>query len=207
MPKVNVYLPDDLAAAVRRAGVPVSAICQQALADAVRAAGAAREAIDALRDPAAAPPRLSAAMPRLRRVLERAGPEAQPRQLLLALLDEGDNLAVRILEMLEVDVPALRAAAAGARGTQDGRPVLAAALEGAIGLGHGYLGTEHLLLGLAAEAGDLLGIAPERVRRAIPAAVGAATLGSGEGARLDAIERRLEELERRLRRPPRPRPA
>lgn len=31
MPKVNIYLPDDLAAAVRARGLPVSAICQMAL--------------------------------------------------------------------------------------------------------------------------------------------------------------------------------
>ena len=36
-PKINVNLPDDLAAEVKAAGVPVSAICQQALADAVAA--------------------------------------------------------------------------------------------------------------------------------------------------------------------------
>jgi post-segregation antitoxin (ccd killing protein) len=36
MPKINVYLPDDLAAAVRAADVPVSAVCQPALVDAVQ---------------------------------------------------------------------------------------------------------------------------------------------------------------------------
>ena len=36
MPKINVYLPDDLAAAVRDAHVPVSAVCQNALERAVR---------------------------------------------------------------------------------------------------------------------------------------------------------------------------
>src|SRR4051812_50126838 len=36
-PKINVYLPDDLAAEVKAAGIPVSAVCQQALADAVAA--------------------------------------------------------------------------------------------------------------------------------------------------------------------------
>ena len=30
MPKINVYLPDDLAAAVKAADLPVSAICQKA---------------------------------------------------------------------------------------------------------------------------------------------------------------------------------
>jgi hypothetical protein len=36
MPKINVYLPDELAQAVREAQVPVSAICQSALERAVR---------------------------------------------------------------------------------------------------------------------------------------------------------------------------
>ena len=34
-PKINVYLPDELASEVKAAGIPVSAVCQQALADAV----------------------------------------------------------------------------------------------------------------------------------------------------------------------------
>ena len=36
-PKINVYLPDELATEVKAAGIPVSAVCQQALADAVAA--------------------------------------------------------------------------------------------------------------------------------------------------------------------------
>ena len=36
MPKINVYLPDDLADAVKEAGIPVSAICQRSLEQAVR---------------------------------------------------------------------------------------------------------------------------------------------------------------------------
>ncbi|MDX6415722.1 MAG: hypothetical protein QOG28_342, partial [Trebonia sp.] len=36
MPKINVYLPDDLAEAVKEAGLPVSAICQATLEQAVR---------------------------------------------------------------------------------------------------------------------------------------------------------------------------
>ncbi len=36
MPKINVYLPDELAAAVKEADLPVSAICQTALQKAVR---------------------------------------------------------------------------------------------------------------------------------------------------------------------------
>ena len=44
MPKINVYLPDDLATAVREAGIPVSPVCQKALAEAVRRVGRARKA-------------------------------------------------------------------------------------------------------------------------------------------------------------------
>ena len=43
MPKINVYLPDDLADAVRDTGVPVSAICQRALEQAVRRITAIRQ--------------------------------------------------------------------------------------------------------------------------------------------------------------------
>ncbi|AEV87731.1 Clp domain protein [Actinoplanes sp. SE50/110] len=43
MPKINVYLPDELAEAVRETGLPVSAICQRALEQAVRRVTAIRE--------------------------------------------------------------------------------------------------------------------------------------------------------------------
>lgn len=43
MPKINVYLPDDLAEAVKEAGVPVTAVCQRALEQAVRRVTAIRE--------------------------------------------------------------------------------------------------------------------------------------------------------------------
>jgi len=45
MPKINVYLPDDLADAVRDAGLPVSAICQRALEFAVRRITAIRQTV------------------------------------------------------------------------------------------------------------------------------------------------------------------
>ena len=51
MPKINVYLPDDLANAVREAGIPVSPVCQKALAEAVRRVGRARKTVERLRDP------------------------------------------------------------------------------------------------------------------------------------------------------------
>jgi hypothetical protein len=207
MPKVNVYLPDELAAAVRRAGVPLSAICQQALADAVRTASAAREAAGALRDPgfdAAAHPEIEARMtPRLREALGRAralGDPVQPADL-LAGLSGGDNLGVRLLQGLGAELPAPAPPSSAPAGepllaglSGAARGVLAAALECAVEFGHAFLGCEHLALALA-ERTDLLGVTPESVRRAIPAALGAATLGhtsAGDLARrLDAIEARL----------------
>ncbi len=42
--RVNVYLPDDLAEAVRETGIPVSAICQKALQQEVRKVQAQKEA-------------------------------------------------------------------------------------------------------------------------------------------------------------------
>jgi post-segregation antitoxin (ccd killing protein) len=55
MPKINVYLPDALASAVKDAEVPVSAVCQAALSDAVERIGRTRRGVAALRD-AATPP-------------------------------------------------------------------------------------------------------------------------------------------------------
>ena len=43
MPKINVYLSDELAEAVKEAYLPVSAICQRALESAVRRVAAIRE--------------------------------------------------------------------------------------------------------------------------------------------------------------------
>jgi ATP-dependent Clp protease ATP-binding subunit ClpA len=128
MPKINVYLPDDLAAAVRAAGLPVSPICQQALAEALRMVEVARSAIKIIRDPGFDPemhPRINARVaarmtPRLQEAVRlarvAAGPDGdvETRHLLAGVLDEGDNLGTRLLEALDVDLAALRAGAARA---------------------------------------------------------------------------------------------
>jgi ATP-dependent Clp protease ATP-binding subunit ClpA len=84
---------------------------------------------------------------------------------------------------------------------------IADALDGAIDLGHDFLGCEHLVLGLAEQtdstAGQLLrdlGINAESIRRAIPAAVSAAALGYTNAQQLLApsILNRLDDLTRRL---------
>lgn len=256
MPKINVYLPDDLAAAVREAGLPISPICQRALAEAVRATRTAREAIVALRDVDREPAldsQLGASLAaritdHLRVALARAhhragsGAPVEPRHLLLGVVDEPDNLGLHVLTSLEVDVSGLREAAsdgvsAPCREPEHGadaaellaglspaaRRVLAAALEGALELGHGFLGCEHLVLGLAGLEGRdaatpaetapaaaaeetataLLaerGVTPERVRRAISISLGAATLGYARArAQLGpGLETRLDGLTRRL---------
>ncbi|RAG87637.1 ATP-dependent Clp protease ATP-binding subunit [Streptacidiphilus pinicola] len=212
MPKINVYLPDELAAAVKAAEIPVSAVCQKALADAVQVVTVARKGIAALRDPDFDPdarPELAARLAgrmtaRLKASVElgRAAAAEGPvgtRHLLVGLLDEGGNLAVRLLPALGEEPEALREAAlasaaeeplpnsaakpAPAGGfwsglTMPARNAIGAALEAALDLGHNYIGCEHLLVGLLADeesgAGRVLhaaGLDASAVRRAITTAL------------------------------------
>lgn len=122
MPKINVYLPDDLATAVREAGIPVSPVCQKALAEAVRRVGRARKTVERLRDPDFDPAgvpqiasrieshmtlRLSEA---IRLAREASGPtgRVETRHLLTGVLDEGHNLGIRLLQALGADPDELR---------------------------------------------------------------------------------------------------
>ena len=122
MPKINVYLPDDLASAVREAGIPVSPVCQKALAEAVRLVGRARKTVERLRDPDFDPtdvpqiasrigshmtPRLSEA---IRLAREASGPtgRVETKHLLTGVLDEGHNLGIRLLQALGADPDELR---------------------------------------------------------------------------------------------------
>src|SRR5215472_18094689 len=122
MPKINVYLPDDLAAAVRAAGFPVSPVCQEALATAVRKVNRARNAISAIRDPGFDPgqhPALGGSLqsrmtPRLDEVFRLARPTdggpAGTGQLLLGVLEEGHNLGLRLLQAVDIDLDELAGA-------------------------------------------------------------------------------------------------
>jgi len=122
MPKINVYLPDDLAAAVRAAGFPVSPVCQEALASAVRKVNRARKTIDAIRDPDFDPgqhPALGSSLqsrmtPRLDEVFRRArhadGGAAGTGQLLLGVLEVGHNLGLRLLQAVDIDLDELAGA-------------------------------------------------------------------------------------------------
>jgi ATP-dependent Clp protease ATP-binding subunit ClpA len=194
MPKINVYLPDELAAAVRDAQVPVSAICQAALERAVRDVGAARSTDE--------PPAAGHVRGRLfRRFTERARSavsaaqqEAQERghgyigteHLLLGVLDEGANIGIKVLESLEVEPDDLRAElvasllpAGGTPGerrpfTPSAKAVLEQAASESLSLGHNYIGCEHLLLGLVAVENGLasqvlrrMGVELRTTRRAV----------------------------------------
>ena len=186
MPKINVYLPDELAEAVKESGLPVSAICQRALETAVRRITGIREAVlngQAGEDSAG---RLAHFTARARTGVKLAVDLARAQgaaavgteHLLAGLLDEGGNLALQVLQVLEIEPRALRreldrasaaapataatpvtaaTAAPESDGTEPLRfgPDAAAALELAVGealaLSHNYIGCEHLLLGLVAE--------------------------------------------------------
>jgi ATP-dependent Clp protease ATP-binding subunit ClpC len=233
MPKINVYLPDDLAASVRAAGIPVSPICQQALAEAVRSVSEVRKAIEIIRspdfDPARHPDlqeRMESRMTaRLTEIFSQARQAAAGRtgtaqagtaELLTAVLDHGSNLGVLLLEAVDIDPGDVRdqigqaadAADPGAGGlTREAWRALAAATQAGIELGHNYLGSEHLILGLLAEpdsAGGrvLLGLGgdPAKARRVLASMLSAYKYGSektlhGGAAALGEVLRRLDSLE------------
>ncbi|MFF3441381.1 Clp protease N-terminal domain-containing protein [Streptosporangium sp. NPDC002721] len=174
MPKINVYLPDELAEAVKKAGVPVSAVCQRALEQAVRRVTAIRETALSAAELGDLTARLTHFTPRAREVVKLAVEQARAlgaaevgtEHLLGGMLAEGGNLALQVLGALEIDPEEVQRrldrlgldapATAGAAETElaFGAPA-ATALEmtvtEATSLGHNYVGCEHLLLGLVAE--------------------------------------------------------
>ncbi|WP_431911666.1 Clp protease N-terminal domain-containing protein [Micromonospora carbonacea] len=200
MPKINVYLPDELAEAVRDSGVPVSVICQRALEQAVRQVTAVRQTAQSGLDA----DRLAEQLPRftarahtvVRLAIDRAqGGTPAPvssADLLAGLLAEGGNLALEVLRAMEIDPAHVRreldrhppteaggASADGSAGFSDpATGALELTMTEAITLGHNYVGCEHLLLGLAGEpdgvAGRVLrtvGVEPRAARRAVTAAL------------------------------------
>ena len=127
MPKINVYLPDDLAEAVRDAGIPVSAVCQAALARAVREATSLQEGDEA--EPGTGGRRhrrertgrgrdagMERWTARAKRALELADEAAAgyghdfvgTEHLLLGVLQEGGSLAIAVLAALDVEPHDLR---------------------------------------------------------------------------------------------------
>jgi ATP-dependent Clp protease ATP-binding subunit ClpC len=225
MPKINVYLPDDLAEAVRDTGVPVSAICQRALEQAVRRITAIRQISLTDLSEADLAGQLSAFTARavtvLRLARDSASANVTTADLLNGILTEGNNLALQVLRSMEIDPERLRLAASAEPGEHSFSDPATNALEltvgEATGLGHNYVGCEHLLIGLAAEpdgaAGRALraaGADVKAVRRAVSAALagyqhlreqtspaGVDTLRTAIQRALAPVIRRIEALEKR----------
>ncbi|GAA3080342.1 hypothetical protein GCM10010464_50550 [Pseudonocardia yunnanensis] len=201
MPKINVYLPDDLADAVKEAGIPVSAICQRSLEQAVRRVADVRAAVAGKLSPEDAVGRLTALTPRTRQALTLSieqvqadgAPSLDTGHILGGILSEGTNLALHVLRAVDVDLDQLssdlasRPTAEPLSGDADddvrrfsapASSALQAAVTEAIALDHNYIGCEHLLLGLAAETDGIAGRAlraqgaeHKTLRRAVVAAL------------------------------------
>ncbi len=203
MPKVNVYLSDELAAAVRSAGLSISPICQRALEEEIQLVGAVNSTIKALRSMDFDPLKSHTASndvwnhttTRLRKAVDFASQVAglnrkiETKHLLIGLIDEGDNLAIRLLRSAGIDVDELRQVALTARDSERvasevvdvglesdqtlskniwlhlsdaARHTFASALENSVEMGHHVLGCEHVLLGLL----DTEGCEAQRVLQA-----------------------------------------
>jgi ATP-dependent Clp protease ATP-binding subunit ClpC len=233
MPKVNVYLPDELAAAVRDAQVPVSAVCQNALERAVRDVVSLRatDQPPAEDRPGRGPFRRFT--PRARRALALAEDAAREiphnyvgtEHLLLGVIDEGGNLALKVLEALDIEVGDVRAELLASMGppraqvegripfTPLAKQALAATTAEARNMLHNYIGCEHVLLGLIATEKGLasevlrrMGLDALITRRAVLTALAGfiqaqqrqAPAQADTGDALHEILRRLDAIERRL---------
>jgi Clp amino terminal domain, pathogenicity island component len=172
---------------------------------------------------------------RARRVVVLAQEEARmlgrndigTEHLLLGLIHEGDGVAAKALESLGISLVAVRQQVQEIIGPGDQVPsghrpftprakkVLELALRESLQLGHNYIGTEHLLLGLIRESDGVaaqvlvrLGADLNRVRQRVIQLIHGQQSGRwplGEGApvtevqaRLDAVEGRLTAVEQRV---------
>ncbi|HAG07623.1 MAG: ATPase AAA-2 domain protein [Clostridia bacterium 62_21] len=146
---------------------------------------------------------------RAQRVLHLAREEAQrmnypyvgTEHLLLGLIREGEGVAARVLADMGIDADKVRAAVAQmvepaeAQGilevtlTPRAKRVLELAIDEARRLGHNYVGTEHLLLGLIREGEGVaaqvltgMGADLERTREKVLQLLGGVTAGGGPAA-------------------------
>jgi ATP-dependent Clp protease ATP-binding subunit ClpA len=222
MPKINVYLPDDLADSVKEIGLPVSAICQRALEQSVKRVTAIRSVGNlAGTDPTTG---LTSFTQRAKDVVklamtaagDRGVAEVGTRDLLLGILTEGSNLALKVLHSIDVDpavvlrelkqLPADSANETAKRFGATAANTLELSVVEALALGHNYVGCEHLLLGLVTEpdgaGGQVLrglGVEAKQVRQAVSAALaGYVHLQANQGGAAAAVTQALEPLLRRL---------
>jgi len=189
MPKINVYLPDELAEAVKEANIPVSTICQRALEQAVRRVTAIEETLRTDDASGFEHVKFTGRMRVLMAMaVDAARDEGRPvgtEHLLSALIDEGDGLGLRVLRSMEIEPQDLANALSGRRSDATGTGFTPQAQDAmrltaaeSTALGNPYIGTEHLLLGLIAEpdgtAGQVLrgaGAELRLARRAVKAAL------------------------------------
>lgn len=116
VPKINVYVPDELAEAVKEAGIPVSAVCQRALETAVRRITAIRAAVIRPSSGLEASNRLNQFTDRAREVVRLAvqdardasAAEVRTEHLLHGIITEGGNLALRVLGAIEIEPAQIR---------------------------------------------------------------------------------------------------
>jgi ATP-dependent Clp protease ATP-binding subunit ClpC len=222
MPKINVYLSDELAAAVRDAQVPVSAICQSALERAVRDVSAMRGTDAPPAEPANGP--FTRFTPRARTAIAKAQQQAIDHRhdyvgtehVLLGILDEGMNLGVKVLSALDIEPGDLRAeldaSMAPGQDVVSGHPpftplskkVLETTANEALSLGHNYIGCEHILLGLIAVEEGLasqvlrrMGIELRTTRRAVITALTGFVHAQAKEAKTPSSSS-LEDIVRRL---------
>jgi ATP-dependent Clp protease ATP-binding subunit ClpA len=182
---------------------------------------------------------------RARRVVALAEEEARmlnhnwigTEHLLLGLIREGDGVAAKVLESLGISLQAVRQEVEEIIGqgeqvpseaipfTPRSKKVLELSLRESLQLGHNYIGTEHILLGLIREGDGVaaqvlvkLGADPNRVRQQViqllhgyqgkePVSAGTsegsplgkrvrAQLPEDAPARIEALDRRLAAIER-----------
>lgn len=219
VPKINVYLPTWLADAVKESAVPVSAVCQSALTQALQPGAnlddrggraAQRDVKDVLTNRA----RVALEEARRRSGGSRAS-EPGGSDLLAGLVAEGGNLALVVLASLGVTPQRLSEALSRddrhSSRTAAGAHHLGWYVERAAGvaadLGNRHVGCEHLLLAIADDPGgpaarlladlgaDAATVASATRAGAAAAAYGRAHAGVGLGSALSAT---LEEIRTRL---------
>ena len=159
---------------------------------------------------------------RARRVVVLAQEEARlldhnyigTEHLLLGLIDEGEGVACRALESLGVDADRIRnemvrivgrgpgPAAGHIPFTPQAKKILELALREALQLGHNYIGTEHILLGLigadggvSAEVLQELGVDANHVRQAVVQNLSGYT-GTSEGEPAIGVFSEYEESQK-----------
>ena len=141
--------------------------------------------------------------------------------LLLGLLREEEGVAARVLDGLEVSVEEVRAAVVRIVGSGEESPqgqipftprakkVLELALREALSLGHNYIGTEHILLGLVREDEGVaarilldLDAEPEKIRNEVMRALSGpgrrSSQGGGGGSESKRAAKVLDQFGRNL---------